>query len=139
MTFTYSFADLTSGSGTQTRTRVRFTLGDTNPDDFVLDDEELDYILTLSAAVNTASVKACKHAIARIKQDIDSNGAGISVNRSQKIQHFETVLTMLEKDLLGTVSPFLAGASKSERTDLLDNSDWPGVSFEIGQDDYPGS
>jgi hypothetical protein len=122
---------------TSAKDRIRHRIGDVRTKDAVLEDEEIAYELSLSTNEAIVALRCARLALNRVRQDVDSSGAGVNVSRSQKFQHFKDVISELELEAMGTVNIVLTGASKAERDALAEDPDVPEAPFSIGMDRHP--
>ena len=131
----YVSADL----ATSAKDRIRHRIGDVRTKDMVLEDEEITYELTLSTNEALVALRCARVALNRVRNDVDTSGAGITVSRSQKFQQFKDVLAELEIEALGACDLVLTGASKAEADALAADTDLPEKPFSVGMDKYPGT
>lgn len=87
MSFTYNIAT--------DRGKVRFRCGDKESQDYVLEDDEIDYLLTVSDSIDATAIEACERMISKIFKDIDRSGVGVNNTRSQKITHITQTMDTL--------------------------------------------
>lgn len=136
MTFTYALADLSStDTTTQTRTLVRLRIGDTDSNDPLLADEEIEALMVDTTSVPALALKGARLILARIARDIDTSGAGMNTSRSQKTQHYRDLVSELEAELRVGGQPYLGGVSRARQTEIEANSDYKRPSFSIGMHD----
>lgn len=133
MTFTYSATSISTDLS-----KVRLIIGDTDSDDPLLTDEEINYFLGRYAAVDRAAAECCKAILAapEVARAIDRTGTGFSASRSQRFQHVRDVLRELQATAGSITRASYTGASKSAKTSLESNSDYTPAAFERNQHDY---
>lgn len=89
MTFTYN-----GDPSESTTTEVRFLIGDTDENDQLLQDEEIEYILVVhpdagATSSNYAAASACAEAIAAsFAKKMDKSVGSASLTYSQRYQHY---------------------------------------------------
>lgn len=138
MTWTYS-GDPASSS----RDAVRFTIGDTNVNDQQLQDEEIDYNLTLDTpeSVLRASIRSVIAIIALVARQVSQGAGRLSKSFSDRLGHYKDLLATLQDEFSttggGLVSFYAGGLSESEEDSDKDDDDLRQNQFEVGQDDNP--
>lgn len=122
MAWTYS-----GNPATSRRDEVRFLIGDTDPQDPLLQDEEIDYLLAQKEAVNQVAVTACKYILAKLAREVDYTIGPERVAASQKYRHYMSVLQRLTDE-----------ASKwSAAPSIAPNHSTPSLPvFDLGMHDY---
>lgn len=84
--------------GTSPRDELRFLLGDTQEADPLLQDGELDYILTeAEGSVTRAAVTACESIIAKLAREADFSSGATSLSASQRREGYERLLGALKR------------------------------------------
>ena len=66
------------------RDKVRFLIGDTDVDDQLISDEEIDWLLTEESSVTSASVRACETVAAKFARLADKSVGDLRLSLSQK-------------------------------------------------------
>lgn len=132
MTFTWSETDLSTALA-----RVRFAIGDTDADAALLSDEQIAAILELHPDERNAAVVCVRRILAKLARDIDVSGAGMSVSRSLKTQHFRDLLAELQEESDTGAIPILTGISISRDETLDADTDIRTAAFRVGRDDNP--
>lgn len=130
MTFTYNIAALTTDLA-----RVRLKIGDTDSNHPLLSDEEIAVALT-GASVAGAALEACYLILAKLARETDSNGAGISVSRSQKVQHYTDMIARLDRELAIAAYPTIGGVARDAASEALADTDFRVSKFSVGMDDH---
>jgi len=133
VTFTYSDTDLTTDLA-----KVRLRIGDTDSDDPLLTDEEIQVSLDATSTNAGASVACVKRILALLARDIDRNGTRFSGSRSQKTQHYRDLLAELQDEAgedLTSVAEW-SEMSQADDTSIESNSDFRPPRFTVGQDEY---
>ena len=136
MTFTYNSASI----GTNL-VKVRLRLGDTNSDDALLTDEEINHYLDVAEDdLPTAAVMACRAIVAKFARVVNDSAAGINSSKTSKFSQYRDLLRELEEEVRsrGAAQPFVGGISIDREDDADDDTDLRRNSFEIGMTDTPG-
>jgi hypothetical protein len=93
---------------------VRFLIGDTNVDDQLMSDEELNYLIAVEVDAGSsysnygAAAAACDVLAAKYAKLIDKSVGSLSISYSQKYQHFIEIARHLRErasQLSGTGKP----------------------------------
>ena len=117
--------------------KVRFRLGDTVDNGHLLEDEEINAILTDYPNELLASMELCKRILGILARQNDRSAAGVSSSRAQRFDHYTRLLEQLEGSVSNRSEIFIGGASKSANDTLLDNDDLEPPQFAVGMDDHP--
>lgn len=136
MTWTWSDSDLSTALS-----QVRQTIGDTQENNQLLSDEMIDWRLGQTTAddVKAASIGCVQDIIAKLARDYDRSNVGMSVSRSQQIQHYRDLLGDLIEESGGNLAaasaaPFLGGSSDAEQQTIDSDTDYKQNQFRVGQD-----
>ena len=135
MTFTYSSTSI----GTNLA-KVRLRLGDTDSDDPLLTDEEINTFLADSSSgtdIRGASLKACRAIVAKFARNVNDSVAGINSSKTSKFSQYKELLAVLEDDVRAssTATPFVGGISRDRSDTADDDDDFRPHSFGIGMHD----
>ena len=135
MAFTYVVADL----ATSELYRIRLKIGDTDSFNQLLQDEEILTIIGSpdSRGVASAAVRCCYAILAKLARDTDSNGAGISVSRSQKVQHYRDLIGLLEREAVLETAPTAGALDIDAAKNAAADTSFKKPIFSIGMDDHP--
>lgn len=91
---TWSYSDTSSADLDVVR---RYT-GDTNTNTPLLTDEEIALYIAGASNLHSAAADAIEHGILpQIARDVDSSGAGLTNNRSQKTTHYRDMIESLRR------------------------------------------
>lgn len=139
MTWTYS-----GNPADSSLDAVRFLIGDTDSEEELIQDEEINYLLEEEAGdVIEAAVRACNTIAARFSRLADQTIGDYSAKYSQKAQNYrELALRIREEDTKSSVMkavPFAGGISVSDKETTKEDSDRVKPAFEKGMMDYPGT
>jgi hypothetical protein len=135
VTWTYSPTSITTDLA-----KVRLQIGDTDTDDQLLSDEEINYVLGRYAGVDRASYECAKILLAQPEaaRAFDRTGTGFSATRSQRFQHLKDIVDQWKAGASLKAQPSLTGMSKSEKTSLEADTDYVPAAFERGLHDNDG-
>jgi hypothetical protein len=117
--------------------KVRLQIGDTDTDDQLLSDEEINYVLGRYAEVDRASYECAKILLAQPEaaRAVDRTGTGFSATRSQRFQHLKDLVAQWGATSRLTSGVTLTGGSISEKTSLESDTDYVPAAFERGLHD----
>ena len=90
MTWTYLPTDISTDLA-----KTRLLIGDTNTDDQLLTDEEINFHLSQHGSLYLAAADCCDSIVGRLARDIDRSNLGMSAQRSQKVQHYRDLAASL--------------------------------------------
>jgi hypothetical protein len=122
------------------RDAVRLLIGDTDTNDQQLQDEEVDYFLSLfgvagASRVVPAAIRCCEALAAKYARQVDTTNQGLSVDASKRSEHYRKLADDL-RDLETTVAEvFLGGSKFSEAKKMDENTDLIPPVFRRGLDD----
>jgi hypothetical protein len=123
VSFTYSSSSISTDLA-----KVRLTIGDTDRDQALLSDEEINYYLARKASVTLAAIDCVKAILAKMARDVDRNNLGMSATRSQKTQHYRDLLKDLQAESMTVGEVFVGGVSEAERESIEEDEDFePGT------------
>lgn len=94
---------------------VRFLIGDTDPDDPLLQDEEILYLLEHTNEVEGAAAEAAYSLAARFSRQADKSVGDLSLSLSQKSAAFWQLAESLWRRSGLRALPFAGGISKSQK------------------------
>lgn len=135
MAFTYSGDPADSD-----RDNLRFTIGDTDSGDILLQDAELDFLLTQRTSVKGAAVEAVRRIIAIMSRQVTKAVGDLRLNLSDRVKNYKILLNELQTSLsLGVAGPIAGGISRSRKETVVQDTDRVIPDFEKGQFDHPGS
>ncbi len=137
MGFTYS------DPATDQKDAVRFLIGDTDPGDALLSDEEITYVLTDEPDTYQAAALAAEHIAAKFAREINQSGDGLSWQGEQLFRHYQELaesLGRLAKKKTGRRAlPYVGGIYKADRRKDDDNSSMIPSYFRSHQHDNPNT
>lgn len=130
MSWTYDATELD-----EPRNQVRLKLGDTNPNDPQLQDEEIDRFLNEADSVDGATRMAASALAARYSRSVDKWVGDLKILASQRSRHY----LELAKSLTGRASihavPSAGGVFQADKDGMEQNSSLVQPFFRRGQHD----
>lgn len=131
MAFTYD------ASSSSTFNRVRRFIGDTNSNDQLLTDAEVEDFIDLAGddAIDAAATAIELGILPKIARDVDRSNMGMSSSRDQKTQHYQDLAKRLRARAVGTASVYAGGISIDNKDTQDDNDDNESPVFYRGMDD----
>jgi hypothetical protein len=94
MAFTYDASLLSSSELFQ----VRLNIGDTDSTDPKMQDEEINYALSITSSVLAASIKCCNLIVASYANNTDYSLGPHAEKASQRVKHYKELATQLRTD-----------------------------------------
>lgn len=136
MTFSYS-PSLTTNAD-----KVRLLIGDTNGDDILLQNEEINYFLGLNPNPTKAAVLAARAVASKFSRLADTTIETVSVRYSQKAKQYLDLASSLEMQASSAISggmsgPSATGISNSAIETARDDTDRPTPDIEKGMFNNP--
>ena len=103
--------------------QVRFTIGDTDPNDNLLSDEELGFLIKTEDSPLEASISAAETIAAKYSRLADERVGDVSISFKQKAENYLTLASKLKErrktsEYKGTkvnATPLCGGISRSEK------------------------
>ena len=138
MTWNYS-----GDPGNSNRDSVRFLVGDTCPDDPLVQDEEIAYALSRFPKVELAAALVLRSLAAKLSREVTNRVGEISSNCSDLAKAYSDRAKALDPGGIVISSsmlvlPSFGGLSISEKETLDADSDAVQPSFRKGMNDIPG-
>jgi hypothetical protein len=119
VSFTY-----TAQPATVTRDALRFLVQDTDKDDPLLFDEELDWLLATEGNARRAAVPACEAIVGKLARRVTVSVDGISKSLSDMQDKYAKLLPILKRRAaLGSTGVYSGGISISDRDAREENTD----------------
>jgi hypothetical protein len=128
MTWTYSNTSLSSELS-----RVRLLIGDTNTQEQLLTDEEINYFRGAYGDVNLAAAHCCIAIIAKLARDTTRSALGMSDSRNEIIRTYEDTRDRLLAMHSGLAEMTSTGDSVSAKETLTDDTDRVQPLFDRGR------
>jgi len=116
--------------------QVRLLIGDTNTNDQLLTDEEVNFFYSERSDIRLAAIECCSAIIGKLSRDIDRSNLGQSATRSQKIQHYKDLMERLRRETSAVAEVFIGGVSVSNRDNLDSEDDFIKPAFSRDRNDY---
>lgn len=102
---------------------VRFLIGDTDPDDQLLQDEEILYLVERMKTTEGAAAEAAYSLAAKFSRLSDKSVGDLSLSLSQKAAAFLALADKLRRRASILAVPFAGGISKSQKAATEGDSD----------------
>jgi hypothetical protein len=133
MTWSYNTAEL----ATNTTYQVRFTIGDTLPNDPQLQDEEIAFALSMRSSIYGASADCCRAIAAGLSRQADSSQGPQRTTYSSKARAYATRAAQLDNLAVtrGGVMPYAGGISISDKVAQETDTDRVAPQFQVGMED----
>ena len=122
------------------RDAVRLLAFDTDPDEYFLEDSEVDYVIAKEANVIAAAAKACEIIATKFAREVALRaGAGgeLRLELQQVFKAYMQRAQQLRQQALAYATPYAASISIDEKDDQLDDSDRVSPFFK--RDQFKGS
>jgi hypothetical protein len=117
---------------------TRFLLGDTDPEDFLLQDKEIAWLVSEHGSPRSAAIHGAEGIAAKFSRLADEKVGQVSVNYKQLSENYQRLADRLRKNRDISISaPIVGGISKSDKESVADNSDR--VSPKFTKDLHEGS
>lgn len=110
--------------------KVRFLCGDTDSEDPLLSDGEIEYLLESAGNAESAARKACMTIIAKLAREVDYVIGPEQVRASQRLENYRKLLALLPIPITTSTGTPIWGTPGSEFRDPI---------FDIGLHDVPGN
>lgn len=140
MTWTYSGLPGTTGKEADT---IRFLIGDTNPQDQQVSDEEIAFALTQESNLYKVAAVVLRAMQARFAREADCSVGDVSKSSSQiakalaeKAKEYDKYADDKSK---GNIRMFVGGISWAEKHNLDEDSDAVRPELRIRNDDFPNA
>lgn len=125
--------------------KVRFLIGDTDPEDRMLGDEEILYVLHDRGNVYSAASIACLSLAARFSREVTKQVGDLRISAEQRAKHYQALHEHYASQAgeSGGMSPYVAaapyagGTSKSDRQAEINDPDRVPPAFTEGAMDHP--
>lgn len=147
MSWSYSSANLSSTSGaTANLTAVRLMVGDTDTNNQQIQNEEINWLLSLNTVITFAAADACDILAAKYAFQCNSENSELRVSAAARHKQFQALADRLRKmgpgagpggEGAGTVlgEMYVGGAVSADVETLADNDSYISPPFAVGMDD----
>jgi hypothetical protein len=103
---------------------LRFHLGDTDQEDQLLSDQEINYLLQLHGGnIYLATADAARTLAGKFSRQSDKQVGDLRLSLSQKSDHFWELAKKLELQGQKRVTPYAGGISKADKNKQRDRED----------------
>jgi hypothetical protein len=119
------------------RDKVRFLVGDTNDNDQLVTDEEIEWALETENVYNAAATVALSIAL-KFARQADKTVDDLSIKYSQKSKNYMDLARELRTraNKRSFARPYLGGTSKAQKDSDAEDTDLVQPFFKKGQFDY---
>lgn len=117
MTWSYSGSPDSSD-----KDEVRFLIGDTDTDEQLLTDEEINYLVDKHDGIWGACAEACETIVSQYSKRSDVGlGGGMDSELSQKVEHFRSLADEFRRKAAGAHIPFDGSGDPKFERGMFDN------------------
>jgi hypothetical protein len=127
--FTY---DISSETG-----QVRFYVGDTNPSDALLADDEVEFLLDAEGSVQAAAIAAAEAIAAKFTRLADKSVGDLSISQSQKAKQYLALAERLRRAMAKGALLYFGGISKTTKETREADTDRVEPAFTVAMLDDP--
>lgn len=136
MAWTY----LSTAPGSCTRSWVRMRVGDNTSADQLMQDEEIDAILTDMGGDQYFGAARCARQIsAHFARRVDKGVGRLRIASAQASEQYEKLACSLEIEGGMRAKPYAGGISIADKDSVLGDTDRVAPAFAIGMTDFPGT
>lgn len=146
MTFTYTLADLESSSMMQ----IRLMIGDNDSTDQLLQDEEINWLLSRQPVMTYAAADCADLIAAKFARQVTTTNGAMRVTASQRQLQYADLAKRLRSNGAGdtpggpsggtiAATPFVGGISREANQSIASDRDNVLPSTSVGQDDFPNA
>lgn len=134
MSWTYNPAQLATSALFQ----VRYYVGDTDINEQLVQDEEIQWQLSLNPdSVKLAAADVCEAISAKFARWTDASVDGVSESASQKSERYSARAKELKQDAYSLALPVFGGITVAQQEQADQDTDKVQPSFKIGENDNP--
>lgn len=135
MTWSY-----TGNPSDSNKDEVRFLIGDTDFDDQLVEDEEINYAIAVEANNTLAAIRIARALAGKFSRKVDKSVGDLRLSYSQQAKNFRELAKFLENsNSTATIPiPYAGGISRSNKKTVREDSDRVPGSFSRGMHDDPG-
>lgn len=124
--------------------KVRVRIGDTNANNQLLSNEEITALLSaFGSDIIQTVIGSIRAIIAKLARDYDRSNVGMSVQRSQQVQHYKDLLEQFTGSGIEGINTragmFVGGLSQSTEESFDDDTDYKSPDLRRRMDDKPGA
>lgn len=137
MTWTYDDSDLVTTTAAGRLNVVRLTIGDTDTNDQLLQNEEIQYFLGEASDDPTgAAIFSVEAILALFTRQVSVTQGPVSWGADKRIENYRLLGDRLKSKATKNAAWFAGGLTKSGKLALDQDADAVQPAFRIGQDDY---
>ncbi|MDE2467772.1 MAG: hypothetical protein KGL35_03280 [Bradyrhizobium sp.] len=135
MTWSYNPATL----ATVKKDQVRLLIGDTASPDPLMQDEEINFLISLRNSIYGAAAECCRSLAAQFARQADSTQGSMHTTYSSKSRAYASRAAQYENMAISRSGalPFAGGISIADKQQTEADSDRVPPQFNIGMDDNP--
>lgn len=117
---------------------VRFLVGDTDPNAWLMTDGEVAYTLRQAGGdPHAAAIRACEGILAKLARCRDETVGSVSISFSQDVAGYQARLATLRRALVAGAVPYAGGISRSDKLAQRCDGDRVKPSFIRDMQPYP--
>lgn len=115
---------------------IRYKIGDTDTDNALLTDEEINFVLGRNSDIYSAAADCCDAIVAKYSRRADSSVFGdLDVDLSQVVEQYRELAGDFRKKSLASQIPYAGGISESDKSSKESDTDRVTPRFERGLHD----
>ena len=137
MTWTYNASVSTD------RDKIRLLIGDTDTNDQLLSDEEIDFVITQQPNVYYSAAQCCETIAGKFGRDVSTTLEGMSIAKRQRFENYLNMANNLRVMAMRALpsQPFAASIDTEQRKaySYKENDNLVQPNFEIEMHDNPES
>lgn len=132
MTWTYG-----GDPGDNNKDYVRFRIGDTDSNDELLSDEEINAMLSQFGDKRLAAASAAEAIAAKFSRRVDTRMGKLSQQWSDLVAHYHALAKKLRKEFaIHGAAPWAGSISESDKDSERDDTDRVEPAFSVGMHDF---
>ncbi len=117
--------------------KVRFYIGDTNSDEPLLSNEEIEFLVSSEGSARAAAIAGAEMIASKFARFADSAVGDLSISYSQRHAQYLAVAARLRRSLTLSVAPLVGGISNSRKETVEDDTDRVEPAFTVGMLSHP--
>lgn len=117
--------------------QVRLLVGDTDTNDQLVSDEEINWYVSQQTSVKLAAADVCEAISAKFARWTDASVDGVSESASQKSERYSARAKELKQDAYSLALPVFGGVTIAQQQQADQDTDKVQPSFKIGMNDNP--
>jgi hypothetical protein len=124
--------------------KVRFLIGDTDPEDRLLSDEEILFLLHDRGSFYSAASIACLTIAARYAREVNRQVGDLRIDAEQRQKHYQQLHEHFASQAgepsgmspFVLSAPYAGGISRSDREEQIEDTDRVQPAFSVGRMDF---